>query len=62
MINFKKKIKLYKKIKNPKGSLSRCIGLNHINHELDFIDYEKIFIFKDTNTEKFLETVDIIFK
>ena len=59
---FQKKLKLYKEIKKPKGSLSRCIGLNHINHELDFIDYEKIFIFKDTNTEKFLETVDIIFK
>ena len=59
---FQKKIKLYKEIKKPKGSLSRCVGLNYINHELDFIDYEKIFIFKDTNTEKFLETVDIIFK
>ena len=59
---FLKKFNLYKEFKKPKGSLSRCVGLNYKNNELDYIDYEKIFIFKDTNTQKFLETVDIIFK
>jgi len=59
---FLKKFNLYKEFKKPKGSLSRCVGLNYKNNELDYIDYEKIFIFKDTNTQKFLKTVDIIFK
>ena len=60
--HFEKKIKLFKNLKNPKGNLSRCVGLNFPKNQDEKEDFERIYIFKDTNTEIFLQTVDNIFK
>ena len=59
---FQEKEAIYNKIKHPLGRLSICLNPdNPIIFKSD-LNYEKIFVLKDSNNEIFYKTLDNIFK
>jgi len=59
---FEEKESIFTKIDNPRGNLSICLKAENPNFFDSELNYEKIYILKDSNLEIFFKTVDNIFR
>ena len=54
---------VYKKIKNPKGSISLCLNKDFaLENKINFDDIELIYIIRESSTEDYRSQVDYFFK
>ena len=54
---------VYKKIKNPKGSISLCLNKDFaLENKIIFNDIELIYIIRESSTEDYMSQVDHFFK
>ena len=60
--SFNKKEFQFSQIKNPRGNLSLCLKVDNPIIFDSKLNYEKIYVLKDSNREIFFETIDNIFK
>jgi len=59
---FEEKESIFTKIDNPRGNLSICLKAENPNFFDSELNYENIYILKDSNLEIFFKTVDNIFR
>jgi len=59
---FEEKESMFTQIDNPRGNLSLCLKADSPNFFDSELNYESIYILKDSNREIFLETIDNIFR
>ena len=60
--SFEEKESIFAQIDNPKGNLSLCLKADNPIFFDSELNYEYIYILKDSNREIFFETIDNIFK
>jgi hypothetical protein len=60
--SFQEKESIFNQIKYPRGNLSLCSKADNPTFFDSELNYEKIFVLKDSNREIFFETIDNIFK
>ena len=59
---FEEKESIFTQIENPKGNLSLCLKAVKPNFFDSELNYEYIYVLKDSNREIFFETIDNIFR
>ena len=60
--SFQKKESLFNQIMHPRGNLSLCSKADNPIFFDSKLNYEKIYVLKDSNREIFFETIDNIFR
>ena len=60
--SFEEKESQFTQIKNPRGNLSLCLDVNNPVFFDSKLNYENIYVLKDSNREIFFETIDNIFR
>ena len=60
--SFEEKESQFTQIKNPKGNLSLCLNVNNPVFFESKLNYENIYVLKDSNREIFFKTIDNIFR
>ena len=60
--SFQEKESMFNQIKHPRGNLSLCSKADNPFFFESELNYEKIYVLKDSNREIFFETIDNIFK
>ena len=60
--SFEEKESQFTQIKNPKGNLSLCLDVNNPVFFDSKLNYENIYVLKDSNREIFFKTIDNIFR
>ena len=60
--SFKEKESQFTQIKNPRGNLSLCLDVNNPVFFDSKLNYENIYVLKDSNREIFFKTIDNIFR
>ena len=60
--SFEEKESQFTQIKNPRGNLSLCLDVNNPVFFDSKLNYENIYVLKDSNREIFFKTIDNIFR
>ena len=60
--SFEEKESQFTQIKNPRGNLSLCLDVNNPVFFDSKLNYENIYVLKDSNQEIFFKTIDNIFR
>ena len=60
--SFEEKESQFTQIKNPRGNLSLCLDVNNPVFFESKLNYENIYVLKDSNREIFFKTIDNIFR
>ena len=60
--SFEEKESQFTQIKNPRGNLSLCLDVNNPVFFDSKLNYENIYVLKDSNQEIFFNTIDNIFR
>ena len=60
--SFEEKESQFTEIKNPRGNLSLCLDVNNPVFFDSKLNYENIYVLKDSNREIFFKTIDNIFR
>ena len=60
--SFEEKESQFTQIKNPRGNLSLCLDVNNPVFFESKLNYENIYVLKDSNQEIFFKTIDNIFR
>ena len=60
--SFEEKESQFTQINNPRGNLSLCLDVNNPVFFNSKLNYEKIYVLKDSNREIFFKTIDNIFR